>query len=388
MSVSSLAPPTTFTIMVDDSMEIASEHGQNIVEEDIDIDIDLTTGHIDEDDILDDVDADGDFDTNITDVPAHIEADDLMIDDDLDDASYHMEDADLLEEEADDHNMEQEPPGLSFATDDPSNNSFNEIHVTESSILNTGVSDQFWDDSQVAQESNESVNAQDTEAIVHNPENVVDNSAVSANDLNAKDAQDLPPVSFSPPDEEVQSYSPQDLNYDDSTREFQGDNLEEPTNPVEAIDPDIYAEDEEHIDLSTTSVESGLIDPNTHSDDQGQAHPDPNITSTEKSSIDLSKSASESLEDSKNQHHAREIVVKYNNRNYPLIRKSSTDHPNEFFFEDPSVVEKSLNDFCSEIRKILMEENLPKDDKISLVIEELQLVIEEVSTHHTPPLSS
>ena len=36
-------------------MEISSEHGHNIRDEDIDIDIDFTTGHADEDYILEDV---------------------------------------------------------------------------------------------------------------------------------------------------------------------------------------------------------------------------------------------------------------------------------------------------------------------------------------------
>ncbi|KAF7879389.1 hypothetical protein EAF04_000585 [Stromatinia cepivora] len=371
--------------MVDDTMEIASEHGHNIVEEDIDIDIDLTTGHVDEDDILDDVDADADFDTNITDVPAHVETDDLMVDDDRDDASYHMEDADLLEEEADDHNMEQEPAGLSFATDDPSGNSFNEVQSTELSIVDTGVSDQFWDDAQVAQESDEATNAQDTAATVHGSEDVVDNSADSANNLNTKDTQDLAPASFphGPTDENTQSNSPQNHNYDESNRESLENNLDEPTNPVEANDPNIYAEDEEHLDLNTESTESGPIDTSTNAEDQGQERSDLNTASAEKSLSDNSPTfdTSKDLED---QHHAREIVVKYNNRNYPLIRKYSTDHPNEFFFEDPSVVEKPFNEFCSEIRKVLMEENLPKDDKISLVIEELQLVIEESQLTNYP----
>ncbi|KAJ8065443.1 hypothetical protein OCU04_006128 [Sclerotinia nivalis] len=385
MSVSSLAPPTTFHTMVDDTMEIASEHGHNIVEEDIDIDIDLTTGHVDEDDILDDIDADADFDTNITDVPAHVETDDLMLDDDRDDASYHMEDADLLEEEADDHNMEQEPAGLSFATDDPSGDSFNEVQSTELSIVDTGVSDQFWDDAQVAQESDEAANAQDTAATVHGSEHVVDNSADNVNNLNTKDTQDLAPASFPhSPTENTQSDSPQNHNYDEPNKENLENNLDQPTNTVEPNDPNIYAEDQEHLDLNTASIESGPIDPSTNAEDQEQEHSNLNTASAEKSLSDPNSPTLDSSKDLENQHHAREIVVKYNNRNYPLIRKYSTDHPNEFFFEDSSVVEKPFNEFCSEIRKVLMEENLPKDDKISLIIEELQLVIEESQLTNYP----
>ncbi|CAD6442862.1 1cfa243e-b505-47b1-b9c4-d62d38cb9336 [Sclerotinia trifoliorum] len=386
MSVSSLAVPTTFHTMVDDTMEIASEHGHNIVEEDIDIDIDLTTGHVDEDDILDDVDADADFDTNITDVPAHVETDDLMLDDDRDDASYHMEDADLLEEEADDHNMEQEPAGLSLATDNPSGNSFNEVQSTELSVVDAGVSDQFWDDAQVAQELDEAAIAQDTAATVHGSEDLVGSSADSVKNLNTKDTRDLAPASFphSPTDENTQSNSPQNHNYDESNRKSLENNLDESTYIVKANDPNVYAEDEEHLDLNTAPTESAPIDTSTNAEDQGQERSDLNTAPAEKSSSDPNGPTLDSSKDLENQHHAREIVVKYNDRSYPLIRKYATDHPNEFFFEDPSVVEKPFNEFCSEIRKVLMEENLPKDDKISLVIEELQLVIEESQLTNYP----
>ncbi|KAI9645936.1 hypothetical protein NHQ30_005373 [Ciborinia camelliae] len=388
MSVSSLAPPPAFHTMVDDSMEIASEHGHNLVEEDIDIDIDLTTGHVDEDDILDDIDADADFDTNLDDLPAQIEADDLMVDDDHDDISYHMEDADLLEEETYDHNMEQEPAGISFATGDPSDNSFNEIHPVEPGIVDAGVSDQFWNDSKVAQaqRSNEAAYAQNTEGSVHGSEHKVDNCADSANDLNAKDTQDLTPISLphSPTNKDTQSNSPQNPSYDDSNRESPENNINEPADPVESNDPNIYAEEEGHPDLTTVSTESGSIDPSVHVENQEQEHPDPNTAPTESSSTDPNNAIFESSEGLVDQNSAREIVVTYNNRSYPLIRKSSVDHPNEYFFEDPSVVEKSFNEFCSEIRKVLMEENLPKDDKISLVIEELQLVIEETQLTNYP----
>ncbi|KAG4030487.1 hypothetical protein MFRU_012g02200 [Monilinia fructicola] len=377
--------------MVDDSMEIASEHGHNIVEEDIDIDIDLTTGHVDEDDILDDVDADADFDTNIDDVPAQIETDDLMVDDDRDDASYHMVDADLLEEEADDHNMEQDPAVMSFAGDHPSDISFNEIQPAESSIEDVGVSDQYWDDSQVAQPSAGTSNAQDSEATVYGSENIVENTADSAdstdsaNDITTQDAQGPAPNLFphSPTEKETQPSSPQNPKYDDSNGEVLENDLNEPTDPVEAIDPNTNTEDEENLDLNTIPNEddSNVV---INAEDQEQAHPNLNTASDKSGTIDPHNSTSESLEDFEKQNHAREIVVKYNNRNYPLIRRSSTDHPNEFFFEDHSIVEKPFNEFYAEIRKVLMEENLPKDDKISLVIEELQLVIEETQLANYP----
>ncbi|ESZ98047.1 hypothetical protein SBOR_1578 [Sclerotinia borealis F-4128] len=370
--------------MVDDSMEIASEHGHNIVEGDIDIDIDLTTGHIDEDDILDDIDADADFDTNIVDVPAQTETDDLMLDDVRDDTSYHMEDADQLEEEADDHIMEQEPAGMSFATD--AHYSFNEIHPADPSNLDAGVSDQFWDDPQLAQQSDDAADAQDTEATVHGAENAIANGPDSAFNLNAKDIQELAPVSFPhlPTDEDTRSNSPQNPNYNESNGESLESNLNEPTDPVEAVDHNIYAEDETHLDLNKVSSKSGSINPNVHAEDQEEEHPDPNIASPESGSVHPNEAKFEPSKDTEDQYHAREIVVKYNNRNYPLIRKSSADHPNEFFFEDPSVVEKSFNEFCVEIRKVLLEENLPKDDKISLVVEELQLVIEEIQLTDYP----
>ncbi|KAF7901884.1 uncharacterized protein EAF01_007182 [Botrytis porri] len=385
--------------MVDDSMEIASEYGHNTAEEDIDIDIDLTTGNVDEDDILDDIDADADFDTNITDVPAHVETDDLMVDDDGDNASYHMEDADLLEEEADDHIMEQEPAVLPFATDEPSDTSFTELHATESNFVETGISDQFWDEPHEVQEPSEVINTQDIEVNTHGSETAIDNSADSTKNSDSKDSQEFAPILFPHPstDEDPQSNSPPNPNYDGSTQEELENNVNEPTDSIEAIDSNTYAEDGEQLGLSTASASAGSdpIDLNSHTEGQGQEqereqnqdqeHPDLNTVSAESGSIDDNNATSEFTKDSEHQYHARGIVVKYNNRSYPLIRKSSTDHPNDFFFEDPSVVEKSLNEFCSEIRKVLAEENLPQNDKISLVIEELQLVIEETQLTSYPP---
>ncbi|KAF7948325.1 uncharacterized protein EAE97_003736 [Botrytis byssoidea] len=381
--------------MVDDSMEIASEHGHNTAEEDIDIDIDLTTGNVDEDDILDDIDADADFDTNITDVPAHVETDDLMVDDDGDDASYHMEDAELLEEEADDHVMEQEPAVLSFVTDEPSDTSFAELHATESNFVDTGISDQFWDEPQEVQEQNEAMNAQDIEVNIHGSETVVDNSADSTKNSDSKDSKEFAPISFPhpPTDEDPQSNSPPNPKYDGTTQEELENNVNEPTNSIEAIDSNIYTEDGEQLGLSTASAESDPTDLNSHTEgqrqeqeqEQEQEQPDLITVSAESGLIDTNDATLESTKDLEHQYHARGIVVKYNNRNYPLIRKSSTDHPNDFFFENSSVVEKTLNEFCSEIRKVLAEENLPQDDKISLVIEELQLVIEETQLTSYPP---
>ncbi|TEY62644.1 hypothetical protein BOTCAL_0159g00150 [Botryotinia calthae] len=373
--------------MVDDSMEIASEHGHNTAEEDIDIDIDLTTGNIDEDDILDDIDADADFDTNITDVPAHVETDDLMVDDDGDDASYHMEDAELLEEEADDHIMEQEPAVLLLATDEPSDASFTELHATESNFVDTGIPDQFWDIPQEVQEPNEVADAQDIEVNIHGSETVVDNSTDSTNNSDSKEPKAFAPISspHPPTDEDPKSNSPPNPSYDGPTQEELKNNVNEPANSVEAIDSKTYAEDGEQLGLSTVSAEIDPINLNSHTEGQEQEHPDLNTVSAESDSIDPNNAILESTKDSENQYHAHGIVVKYNNRSYPLIRKSSTDHPNDFFFEDSSVVEKSLNEFCSEIRKVLTEENLPQDDKISLVIEELQLVIEETQLTSYPP---
>ncbi|KAF7897316.1 hypothetical protein EAF00_005544 [Botryotinia globosa] len=398
--------------MVDDSMEIASEHGHNTAEEDIDIDIDLTTGNVDEDDILDDIDADADadFDTNITDVPAH-ETDDLMVDDDGDDASYHMEDADLLEEEADDHVMEQEPAVLSFATDEPSDTSFTELHATESNFVGTGTSDQFWDEPQEVHQQNEVMNAQEIEVNIHGSETVVDNGADSTKNSDSKDSKEFAPISFPHPstDEDPQSNSPPNPNYDGTTQEELENNVNEPLNPnydsttqeelennfneptnsIEVIDSNIYAEDGEQLGLSTASAESDPTDLNSHTkgqeQEQEQEQSDLITVSAGSGLIDTNDATLESTKDSEHQYHARGIVVKYNNRSYPLIRKSSTDHPNDFFFEDSSVVEKTLNEFCSEIRKVLAEENLPQDDKISLVIEELQLVIEETQLTSYPP---
>ncbi|PQE12925.1 hypothetical protein CJF30_00002830 [Rutstroemia sp. NJR-2017a BBW] len=124
--------------MADDSMELASEHGHDIIEEDIDIDIDINSGHVDEDDILDDID-----EANV-DISTNAQNDDLMVDDD-DDPSFHMEDADLLQEEVIDHNMEQDLAGTSADEDGIAHVTFDEIHAAQPTTTNIEDSELVWD---------------------------------------------------------------------------------------------------------------------------------------------------------------------------------------------------------------------------------------------------
>ncbi len=98
---------TTFpSIMADDSMEIASEHGNDAGGEDIDIDIDLTAGQVDEDYVLEDAASNAGLGDDLH--PEHSPAvanDDLMIDED--EESYAMDDADLIADEPEE-NMDHE----------------------------------------------------------------------------------------------------------------------------------------------------------------------------------------------------------------------------------------------------------------------------------------
>ncbi len=99
--------------MADDSMEISSEHGHN-AGDDIDIDIDLTVGQADEDYILQDALSSAEYGNDFQLQPSPVmNHDDLMVDDD--NASYQMDDADLLPDEGE-HIIETEP--MSLATGD------------------------------------------------------------------------------------------------------------------------------------------------------------------------------------------------------------------------------------------------------------------------------
>ena len=98
--------------MVEDIMEISSDHGHNDEQGDIDLDIDLTGDPGDEDFILEDVTSHVDFGDDFHLQPSAAVNDDVMLDDDNE--SYQMEDAEILEEETE-HIIEQE--SMSFATD-------------------------------------------------------------------------------------------------------------------------------------------------------------------------------------------------------------------------------------------------------------------------------
>ncbi|PQE33037.1 conserved glutamic acid-rich protein [Rutstroemia sp. NJR-2017a WRK4] len=375
--------------MADDSMELASEHGHDIIEEDIDIDIDINSGHVDEDDILDDID-----EANV-DISTNAQNDDLMVDDD-DDPSFHMEDADLLQEEVIDHNMEQDLAGTSADEDGIAHVTFDEIHAAQPTTTNIEDSELVWDNAanvagvfEVADTTlanqNEAVQITEeahvvsstaihdvqetTQAVEQEPEqaeptapepqHIVRNDVEStSNHDEGKDLENSPaPSPRAPTDQGSREATPQMANPDDQSTYITEANHETSHTAAE-LGPDTNNSNDEQ---TTIQAEGGDTQPST-----------------------TENPPTEEPDDFSDLSHSHEILVKYNGRKYPLIRKSPSDHPNDFFFEDPSVLAKPLVDFCTEIRAVLVEENLPEKDKVTLIIEELQLVIDETHLTHYP----
>ncbi|KAM3077298.1 hypothetical protein ACMFMG_006649 [Clarireedia jacksonii] len=387
MNVATLTAPSILNTMADDSMELASEHGHDIIEEDIDIDIDINSGHIDEDDILEDID-----EANL-DITTNAQPDDLMVDDD-DHPSFHMEDADLLQEEVIDHNMEQDLTATSVDENGITHVTFDEVDVAQPTTTSVEDSELAWDNAanvdSVYEVADTTLDNQDEVVQVTDEAQAVINTAID-------DVQQIiQAVEQVPEQAEQTTIEPQQIIHDDvesTNNEAEGKILKTSPAPSphvsadqssrEATPPMIKPDDqtthttEAHHEISNTELEP---EANNSNDDQPPAN-------TEAGETELPTADSvptEESDDFSDMSHAQEILVKYNGRKYPLIRKSPSDHPNDFFFEDPSVLEKPLVEFCTEIRAVLIEENLPEKDKITLIIEELQLVIEETQLTHYP----
>jgi hypothetical protein len=390
MNVATLTTHSALNTMADDSMELASEHGHDIIEEDIDIDIDINSGHVDEDDILDDID-----EANL-DISANPQNDDLMVDDD-DDPSFHMEDADLLQEEVIDHNMEQDLAGTSTDEDGIAHVTFDEIHAAQPTTTNIEDSELVWDNAAnvagVFEVADTTLTNQDEAVQVTEEAHVVSNTAI--HDVQETiHAVEQEPEQAEPTAPELQHIVHNDVestsNHDEG-KDLENSPAPSPRAPTDQGSREATPQMANPDDQSTYIIEANRETSHT----AAELEPDTNNSNDEQTTIqaeggDTEPSTTENPpteepDDFSDLSHSHEILVKYNGRKYPLIRKSPSDHPNDFFFEDPSVLAKPLVDFCTEIRAVLVEENLPEKDKVTLIIEELQLVIDEVSTiisHH------
>jgi hypothetical protein len=325
--------------MADDSMEISSDHGHNIGE-DIDIDIDLTAGQVDEDYILEDASFANDYIPQPSPAPGH---DDLMIDDD--NTSFKMEDADFLDVDGEQHIDQQSifPPDTPFGQHDTST-AFQEVdHQTHQ------IDYAYEQQVEVADHDVE------TNDLLGEPEKPL--ADVEGHDLLSPEKQPVVRDEQEPADvkpvvhETAKSYdggsqasSPRNTTQTETLNE-------QPKSPPILEPLATHVAPSEH---STSGPISPALPANAKADEPF-------------------------VETSTDSFTSAEVKVLYRGTEYSLFSTSESDHPDTYFLSDLSVIDKPLSNLFEAIRVIIRDE-LTEEDELCLTVEELGLETEEVSS--------
>jgi hypothetical protein len=335
--------------MVDDSMEISSEHGHN-AGEDIDIDIDLTSGQVDEDYMLEDAASNASFGESFLPQPSPpLGNDDVMIDDD--DESYPMADAELIHNDVE-QNTGHEAVAMSFSGPDASQ--FTGEEPEDTAHLNA---DGLPQDAGLIWEAHD---VQEQEV----------------NKPNVKVQKSEEAIAYG--DEEP--FIDPDTKEAEESRELTANNNSQTTSPQNRSLPIATTDDQPGSPLAAVQ-EPGLGSP-----DQTSNHSDtePLAVAVEdvKQTVD-----STSLDDGNALRPAPEVIVVYQSIEYGLFSTSESDDPDSFFLSDVSITEKSLIDFFKAIREVI-HEDLTDEEELCISVEELGLEIDEVSCTKVFPTQS
>jgi hypothetical protein len=351
MLASRFEAATLSTNMADDTMEISSENGYNMGDEDIDIDIDFTAGHVDEDYVLEDAASNVGFGDDFQPQPSPAVAhDDLMIDEDDESFPMPMDGADFMQDE-DSHNIGPEPLDVSFTPDIPivlvDGNSLEDTsHVVAAGEMKE--SEVTWETNEEPeqgqeQESHEAeVHLEDLEEEHHDTHEEPGDAQHSAN---IKDAE----APASPPHEDSLSNSPHNICPEGSTIG------EEPGSP-------------------SVSISAPALD----SQDHGTEHSDAALGTSPISQDVVSTIETATAEDVTSAPSIQEVVVVYRDSEYSLFSKSETDDIDSYFLSDLSLKEKPLVNFFAAIRDVICDD-LKDEDELCLSVEDLGLEVEEVS---------
>lgn len=315
--------------MVDDSMEISSDNGRSDEQGDIDLDLDLTGDHGDEDFILEDATSHVDFGDDFHPQPSAVVNDDIMLDDDNE--SYQMEDADILEEETE-HIIEQE--SMSFATDGDAL-----YYVVDGQIGNQSLAD---DTNGLAYEGYDAnkveplgFDLQQSAEVVLPEENLQD-----PDNSPAKSGTEVVAQGTSGPGSQLSSPSRQSLP---------------PVAPAEPRSPPASI-----LEACPSPVHS------TH------ANTDPiSLHDSDNSTVDIP-----SVKDASSLEH---VIVVYRDVEYALFSASEHDDPDLYFLSDKAIAEKPLSEFFRAIRDVIRDD-LTDEDELCLVVDSLGLQAEEVSS--------
>lgn len=332
--------------MADDSMEISSEHGHN-VGDDIDIDIDLTSGQIDEDDMLQDALTSAEYGNGFPQrLSPEMHHDDVMADDD--NASYQMEDADLVHDEV------EEIIETEVAMADPfqamSAGDGNTVVYTEEHEIGSFFDQPGNDETLVGDALHVSEDISHYETVASAPEDVVPQEDILP--IDESTFQEVPGVG-------------KDESYHESHHESH-----DSTPPSHSPTP--AAEEPRSPPASISGPDSAIL---THKSNDTIPETDHNSSHDDSSKHD----EPHSVERTYDLTNAYAMKVVYQSVEYALFSTSESDDPDSFFLSDIAIMEKPLSDFFMAIREII-HDDLADEDELCLSIEDLGLETEEAST--------
>lgn len=325
--------------MADDNMDVVSEYGHADGEEDIDIDIDLTTAQVDDEDTM--------IDDPQSDIDVQEDLEDVMVEDDQ--QSYQMDDVndqgvvDSKDIFINDIQISEVTEPGSMTVD---------LQVTRDDALNgqdiDDVSDIGWEEPQTIEESEHIVqepSEQASESTKHDESVVQNTSAHNA----AEDEETLPVVP--------------DVSLDDGSRRSSSTShpVSEPIVHVNAQDS-VY----EPANLSA--------EPSAEQDDETTAHDSPRIE------------AHQDLVEAGLSNEQINVTILYQGTEYALIAHAEDDDPDNFFFKNKTLVNDSLARFLEGLRDILRNE-VSDDDELCLSIPDLGISISEVSNYNPTALN-
>ncbi|TAQ87846.1 hypothetical protein B7494_g3815 [Chlorociboria aeruginascens] len=327
--------------MVDDTMEISSEHGQNAGDEDIDIDIDITADQPDEDYILEDVDSNIGFGDHFQGQPSSVVGnDDPMIDAA---SSYEMDDVDFIEDQ---NNLAME-------------------HAVAMSIVAAGVSNNVGEPTRTGIDPAADNLPKESNLMWEHPEDFEHN--VDKSSLEGPTEESL----VSSNDEDHTANSDTEKNADNvSNADVTQNNTGSNHSPIHgSTDPPRIESSENSTTLKIRPAEE--LPSYDHSNTG-------NTTERASSETDYETEPA-SLENHDSLLLAHKVVVLYRTIEYALFSKLESDDPDSFFISDLSIAEKPLDELFGAIRGVI-HEDISDDDELSMSVEELGLEIDETSS--------
>lgn len=325
--------------MADDNMEISSEHGGHNANDDIDIDIDFTTGPNDEDYMLEDAGSDVEFGESFETAPLAIN-DDVMVDD------YNS--TFPIEEQQYTDNDEQLQDVPDETLDEPEMEVSN-IELSASDHTEMRGSDQH---------------TQEPPSDVQLADSAIDTTSVAVNEGMSPTQSHEYGETFPP----VESLSPDPAPpHATNTIPESHDNVANDDETKSSSGKEASAEDVKDIQESGESHDEPHVQPvSTHDDNAVAGAGVTEYVSKEEQTetVDIDETYSG-------------IMVSYQDTHYALFSSSENEDSDSFFLKDRSITQEPISLFLKALRDILQEE-LADDDELCIAIDVLRLEFGEV----------